>query len=431
MRVLVLGAYGLIGLETARAVLKARHNVTGLARSAATGRSLLPAADWISADLSDLCQPEAWGPHLEGIDAVVNAAGALQTGARDNVRGTQQDAMCALFDACQTHGIRRVVQISAVGVSKDAETEFMRTKAVADEALTRTELKWVILKPGLVISHAAYGGTALLRTLAAFPVFQPMVMADAKVQTVHVSDVAEAVVQSLSDDSLLNQSFDLVEPKSQSLEQLVLQFRTWLGFSKPFKTLHLPAALGLAAAKLADFAGWLGWRSPLRSTALKVLSTSVHGNPEPWRQATGKTLKSLSETLAELPSTRQERQFARLQLVSPILLLTLSAFWLASGIIGIVSSASATALISGQLGGSIARALVHGGAILDILIGLALLVRKTFKLACVGALTVSAAYLVSGTFLTPELWLDPLGPLVKILPGMGLTLALLLQGNER
>jgi len=43
-------------------------------------------------------------------------------------------------------------------------------------------------------------------------------------------------------------------------------------------------------------------------------------------------------------------------------------------------------------------------------------------------LIVSAAYLAGGTILTPGLWLDPLGPFVKVLPSMvlaGVAIAIL------
>ncbi|MEM7424874.1 MAG: SDR family oxidoreductase [Pseudomonadota bacterium] len=431
MRVLVLGAYGLIGLEAARALLGAGHHVTGLARSKETGKALLPEADWIGTDLATLTEPDSWHQHLENIDAVVNAAGALQSGARDNVTRVQLDAMRALYQACGQQGVHRFVQISAVAVTEDAETEFMRTKAVADELLRGSGLDWVILKPGLVIASTAYGGTALLRTIAAFPLVQPIMLGSATIQTVHVSDVADAVVRAISDDTLLKQSFDLVEKTPQSLEHIVQRIRSHLGFGAPLSVIRVPAWIGFTVARLADIAGWLGWRSALRSTALRVLSSSLDGDPGPWRAATGAPLKSLEETLSELPSTRQERQFARLQLVWPVLLLTLALFWLASGIIGFISSAPAMALISEQIGNANARHLVHGGSVLDILIGIGLLVRRTFRLACLGAIAVSFAYVASGTFLTPELWLDPLGPFVKIFPAAGLALALLLQADER
>ena len=54
MRVLVLGAYGLIGLAIARALHAAGHTVTGLGRSPDIGPRLFPSIRWIEADLGRL-----------------------------------------------------------------------------------------------------------------------------------------------------------------------------------------------------------------------------------------------------------------------------------------------------------------------------------------------------------------------------------------
>ncbi|MEM1044634.1 MAG: SDR family oxidoreductase [Pseudomonadota bacterium] len=431
MRVLVLGAYGLIGHEIARSLIAGGHTVTGLARSAETGRALLPQAGWIGADLADMTTPKAWSPALKDVDAVVNAAGALQTGGRDNVRAVQQDAMGALYAACSEAGIRSFVQISAPGVTPDADTEFMRTKAVADGALQETDLDWVILRPGVVISHTAYGGTALLRMLAAFPLVQPMVMAGARLQTVHVGDVAAAVLSCLEDRSLARQTFDLVEPETHSLRDVLLAFRTWLGFGKPARVVELPAFFGRLVATGADLLGLAGWRSPLRSTALTVLADDVVGDPEPWQKASGHRLKTLSQTLDALPSSAQERLFARMHLLFPLLVCLMSVFWILSGAIGLVSEAAAVALIADEVGPSLARILLYGGSALDIAIGLGLVWRRTFRAAALASIALSLVYLVSGSLLTPGIWLDPLGPFVKILPVIGAGLCLLVVSGER
>ena len=46
-------------------------------------------------------------------------------------------------------------------------------------------------------------------------------------------------------------------------------------------------------------------------------------------------------------------------------------------------------------------------------------------------MTVALAYLGAATLLTPELWADPLGPLVKIIPAVMLPLAVLAMVDER
>ncbi|MEQ1653651.1 MAG: NAD(P)H-binding protein, partial [Hyphomicrobium sp.] len=327
MNVLVLGAYGLIGHEISAHLLRNGHSVVGLARDAAHGQALLPAARWVSADIARLVTPDAWSEHLTGIDAVINASGALQSGARDNVKAVQLDAIVALVTACEQRGVAKFIQISAPGADPSAATEFMRTKGIADDALRASRLDWVILKPGLVIAPAAYGGTSLLRALAAVPIVQPVVLPRARIQTVDVADVAHAVARALTNPALIRQSFDLVEPTSATLQDIVLKFRRWLGLAAPRAVFEIPKPLAALLAKLADATGLLGWRSPMRTTALTVLAADVVADPSPWQRATGETLKSLDETLARLPSTRQERSFARMELAFPILVAVFALFW--------------------------------------------------------------------------------------------------------
>jgi uncharacterized protein YbjT (DUF2867 family) len=429
MRVLVLGGYGLIGLEIVRALRAAGHELIGLGRSVEKGRSAAPDMRWIGADIATLMTPHAWAPHIEGVDAIVNASSALQDGARDNLRAAQQDAIVALIAACAGKSIR-FVQISAPGAEHDANTAFMRTKAVADAALRASALEWTILKPGLVISANAYGGTSLLRMLAATPVVQPLVLGDARVQIVAARDVADAALLAVEGKTPSRRDYDLAATETHALRDVVRKFRLWLGF-KPAIQLDLPRRLGFAIARGADLAGWLGWRSPLRTTALRVLSDGITCDGAAWEAASGRKLKSLDETLAALPATAQERLYARAQLMLPMLVLTLSAFWIASGAIGFFQRDAAARVLDGALAPEQAMLFVLGGAVADMAIGMGLLLRPFTRIAALGAIGLSLAYLIGATVLTPHLWADPLGPLVKIFPSMALALAVVALTSER
>lgn len=432
MRVLVLGGYGLIGLEIVRRLQVDGFSVTGLGRSAAKGRRVAPDIHWIGADIAQLVTPDGWRPHLAGIDAVVNASGALQDGARDNLAAVQDEAIRALIVACAQAHVARFIQISAPGATAVASTAFLRTKAVADDALRTSALRWTILKPGLVISANAYGGTALVRMLAAFPLVQPLVLGDARVKTVAAEDVADAVAFALAhDQATARRDFDLVERQDHSLREVVGAFRAWLGFPAARAQIALPRFIGDVVATIADVAGWLGWRSPLRSTALRVLSEGIAGDGGAWESVRGRPLKSLEETLRSLASTSQERIFARATLVFPVLVATFAAFWIASGLIGFWRAEEAARVLDGATSPGMAMTLVLGGGILDILIGAGALVRRFTRGAAIASIVVASAYLVSGSMLTPHLWADPLGPLVKVFPAMALALAVAALAQER
>lgn len=430
MRILVLGAYGLIGLPISSALIAAGYQVTGLARSEALGRSRLPEANWIGADIASLTDEGSWVSVLDGIDAVVNASGALQDGSKDRLAALQSDAIRALIAACETAGVKRFVQISAPGASTVSETTFYRTKGEADTALKASALDWTIFRPGVVIGPSAYGGSSLLRMLAAVPWVQPLVMADASIQTVAVDDVAFAV-RTAMEGRYRQTDLDLVEDTPHQLEDVIAAVRAWLGFEPARAVLRFPKWVGYPVGKCADGLGWLGWRSPLRTSALRVLEANITGDPEPYRDQSGRPLRGLSETLQLIPSTLQERVFARVQLIFPLLVVLLSVFWIASGVIGIWQWKAAVGILGDSLSPVLAKTAVIGGGIVDIGIGLAVMFRPWVRLACFAAVAVSLGYLAGGTILTPHLWADPLGAFVKVLPGIGLAVAVASIAEER
>jgi uncharacterized protein YbjT (DUF2867 family) len=427
MRVLVLGGYGFIGLEASRRLLEAGHDVVALGRSDAHGRLVLPRAAWISADIATLDTPERWTPLLRDMDAVINASGALQDGLRDNLIAVQDRAMRALFSACSQCGIKRVVQISAPGAQTDSDTSFYRTKATADLALKQSGLNWTILRPGLVWGATATGGTSLIRMLSAIPRVQPLILGDSRVQMIDIEAVCRAILMCVDSPSLDRRDINLVDAEVHTLAQLTLAVRRWHGFPAPAAMLTMPYVLGAALARLGDLAGWLGWRTPLRTTSLRSLRNGVVGDASEWLALGGGN--SFAPALSQRPATKQDRLFARTQLLLPLIVLGLSAFWIASGAIGFARQNEAVAVLGGAT--AYGEALVIAGSLADIALGVALLWRPWAKLAALGMVALTAVYVAAGTLVTPQLWLDPLGPLIKPIPAAILALVCAAMLEER
>jgi uncharacterized membrane protein YphA (DoxX/SURF4 family) len=132
-----------------------------------------------------------------------------------------------------------------------------------------------------------------------------------------------------------------------------------------------------------------------------------------------------------MPATMQERIFARSQLAWPVLVVVLAGFWIASGLVALWRWEAAVAVLAESDARHIAPLLVISGAILDVAIGAALLVRDWTRFAAGAAVMTSIAYLVCASAITPQLWADPLGPLVKIAPAIALALAVAALAEQR
>ena len=79
-----------------------------------------------------------------------------------------------------------MIHVSAIGVARDGPTAFARTKAEADARLAALDLDWTILRPALVLSPGAYGGSAMLRGLAGLPFITPVVAAQSRIPLDHI-----------------------------------------------------------------------------------------------------------------------------------------------------------------------------------------------------------------------------------------------------
>lgn len=413
MNVLILGGNGLIGSALVQTLVSRGYVVTALGRDIEKAQRRMPGAQWRKADLAQFKSPDDWQPLLHGQDAVVNAAGLLQDGPGDDVVAVQDVAMRALYKAAAPETL--IIQITARTEATGSDTAFMVSKRAADSALKASGLPWVILRPAVVAGRHAYGGTALLRSLAAIPVATPLASPDSLLQFAALDDVVNATAGAISGAISPGSDMEIAGSQRHTLTEAVALHRRWLGLG-PVATIRLPAVVAQLVSKCADFAGRLGWRSPLRSTALEIASGGVTSTADDkWR--------NLEEVLANYPAGVADLWFARLYPLKPLVIGVLALFWLLSGLVALVNfNAAASHLLAIGISPAMAAALTIATSLADISLGLCVVVRRYSGVALKGMIVLSLVYLGLATVTAPELWADPLGPLVKVLPSLVLTL---------
>ncbi|HEX8527156.1 SDR family oxidoreductase [Allosphingosinicella sp.] len=430
MAVLLLGATGLIGSAVAVRLNRDGHGVVGVARSLGTESRRLPVGRWIELDLRRIEDPNDWLPHLVGIDAVVNCAGTLQDSARDSTDAVHRTAPAALWRACEAAGVRRVIQVSAIGVDRGGATSFSRTKREGDKALEQSALDWAILRPSVVVGRQAYGGSALFRGLASLPVL-PRTPDSGPLDIVQLDDVVETIARLLRPGAPSRVAIELAGPDRLTFEEAVAAYRRWFGW-RPARLVILPGWAMARAWRVGDAIAWLGWRPPIRTTARREIQRGAIGDGSEWARLTGIEPQSLATALGSEPASVQERWFARLYFLKPLAIGIFALFWLATGLVSLGPGyAHAVSVMRGTDAAAIAELSVVAGAAVDIVIAFLILFRRTSRLGLILALAVSILYVIAGTLLIPGLWADPLGPMLKIWPILALNLVCLAILEER
>src|SRR5258707_938511 len=128
------------------------------------------------------------------------------------------------------------------------------------------------------------------------------------------------------------------------LLRAVCEFRRAL-CTTSYPRITLPALMLDLGARLGDVASWLGWMSPMRTTAITELRRGVSGDPSVWMAVTGVVPTTLSQAVGQRSATIQDKWFARLFLIKALVIASLSVFWIVSGFIALFVSYDAAAAI--------------------------------------------------------------------------------------
>jgi uncharacterized protein YbjT (DUF2867 family) len=427
MRVLVTGSNGLIGTAVCARLVADGHNVVRISRCRPNRAD---EGGTIVIDMANALAPEDWSHALQDVHAVVNCAGVLQDSAQENTTKVHTTGAAALFRACEQASVQRVIHFSAIGVDREQPSAFSASKLAGDEALMALDLDWIVLRPSVVLGRPVFGASALFRGLAALSLL-PSVPDTGRLQVVQLDDVVETVIFFLRADSPSRVTLELAGPDAFTMEEVVAQYRRWLGW-RPARTFMLPRWSARLLYRLGDAASLLGWRPPLRTNAALEISRGATGDPAPWTAATRIEPQSLAAALAANLSTVQDRWFAGLYFIKPAIFTVLPFFWIMTGIISLTTGwESGVQLLIGTAVSALAALLVVAGALADMIVGALIAFRRTARLGLWGAISICVFYALAGTVLRPDLWNEPLGPLMKILPIVLLHLTALAILEER
>lgn len=405
MLILLTGASGFIGSHLASALRMAGHRVLEVRRHTTDPEN------HIEADFARDVNAADWRDRVAGVDCVINAVGILREHGKQTFERIHTRAPRALFEACAEAGVRRVVQISALGADSGTSGYF-RSKHEADLYLATLPLDWTIVQPSVVYGP---GGTSarLFTMLASLPLIPLPGEGRQALQPIHIDDLIAAIVNILSDTQAHRRRVPLVGARPLPLREFLARLRAAMGL---MRTIYMPVPL--AIMRLSATLAQVSPRSLLDRETLAMLEAGNIADPA----STGRLLGRAPRAVDDFVERRYRRaiaQEARLLWLLPLLRVSIAAVWIWTGIVslGLYPVHESYALLE-RVGvpQAVAPLLLYGAAGLDFLFGIATLALPRRRFLWLTQIALILGYTAIITIKLPEFWLHPYGPILKNLP---------------
>ncbi len=244
MRIAVVGGTGFVGSHVVAGLLEAGHELRVVGRGERS--AALPPG--LQVTHGDVVSGEGLEQAFEAADAIVNLAAVIRERGNQNFLTVNAEGPARVAAAAQRAGVRRLVQISAVGADPDPAFPYLFSRWQGEQGLIATDLEWVILRSSVVFGRGRGFFDQLARAISLPSPFL-VIPGDGRAlfQPIAAQDLARCLRLCVEDPERARQVYEVGGPEQLTLEQLTLEVaraidREWFGISRR-RPLHLDVRL--------------------------------------------------------------------------------------------------------------------------------------------------------------------------------------------
>ena len=211
----IAGGHGFVGHEIAYLLNQKELKVCLLSRQHQVHTDFtIVQTDYSSDDLA---------VHFKPMDTVINLIGILNEKGF-NGKGFDMahvETTRAILDACNKSGINRYLHMSALHASTRGPSNYLISKAKAEDLVTASGLDFTIFRPSVIFGVHDSFTNRFAQLIKFSPFVFPLACPDSRFQPICIEDVAHCFVQSLTMPETVNQAYDLCGPDVFTLKEIV------------------------------------------------------------------------------------------------------------------------------------------------------------------------------------------------------------------
>lgn len=210
----IIGAHGKVGQQLMRELYDNGDEFIGVVRNEDHADDIYRfGGEGVLLDIEH-AEPDAIAHAIEGADAIVFTAGAGAGSGPARKATVDFEGSVKSQRAGQAAGIRRFIQVSAIGVDQPVATDadetwaaYVAAKRDADAELRRSDLEWTIVRPGSLTLEEGTGRVEIASRLG-------------HGGSIAREDVATVIVAALQNPATVRTQFEVVSGDTPIAEAL-------------------------------------------------------------------------------------------------------------------------------------------------------------------------------------------------------------------
>ena len=184
-----------------------------------------------------------------GAEVVINLVGILAERRPGDFTRLQADGAGRVARAAAAAGVRRFVQLSAIGADAASPSRYASSKAAGEAAVLAAIPAATILRPSLVFGAEDQFFNRFAAMAQVSPVM-PVVHGATRFQPVYVGDVADAVMAAIADPAAAGLIYELAGPQVWTFRELLAWILATIGRRRPL--VAVPDAVARLQARVLE-----------------------------------------------------------------------------------------------------------------------------------------------------------------------------------
>lgn len=245
MKVFLTGATGFVGKNMLQRLVAEGHAVRALVRD--PQRAGLAQNAKVELVAGDVVEGTGLDQRMQGCDAVIHLVGIIVEKGNNTFERVHHLGTRNVVEAAKRAGIKRFVQMSALGVRANGVAPYQTTKWKGEEEVRRSGIPFCILRPSLIFGEGDGFVTQMMATMRSAPLFRPVPgSGKPKFRPIFIDDVTACFVRALTAEAATNQTVELGGADELTLNEVLAEIARCAGVRKP--AVHIPLPLMFAGA---------------------------------------------------------------------------------------------------------------------------------------------------------------------------------------